>query len=427
MIAEELKDKMMKLWKTTFHDSDAYVSLIFDNYFNPDLVEYHEEGNQLVSALLGIPYEFSNGKSKMKALYLCGLATATEYRHRGIMNDLLEKINKKAKDNDYVFTFLITANDSLINYYSVRKYETAIYRVEDRYTELHNFDKDYRSNLQYEDSRIGALKSRQFDSIKVKIFDINDEKNLRDLIQSIYNFENNISTYTSLIHSLKDIELVVRENDISKGKIFIAYNKENSLCGVAFIYLDDKKRVHIPKVYYENQGSLYKLLDAIKRKYSESPLSLYCYPEECDRKALWDKVYGASNPDGAMLGGAYGVSERIYNVGDHAKPYGMVRILNLCEILKFIANDRSDSKFSILVKQDSDDDRVLKCDIVDGKATFDIIDYAKIRVQLKNTNLMILKEREVLEIIFRKKGSSNMIQEAFGIPRLPINMALLLD
>lgn len=427
MTTVELKEKMMKLWKNTFHDSDAYVSLIFDNYFNPDFIEYHEEGNQLVSALLGIPYEFSNGKSKMKALYLCGLATASEYRHRGIMNDLLEKINKKAKDNDYIFTFLIPANDSLINYYSIRKYEAAIYRVEDRYTELHNFDKDYRSNIECEDERIFTLKSKLFDSLRVEIFDINDTENLHLLIKLICNFENKISTYTSLLHSPKDIELVIRENVISNGKIFVAYNKDNALCGVAFINLDDRRRVHIPKVYYEDQGSLYRLLDAIKKKYSESPISLYYYPEECDRKALWEKVYGASNPDGAMLGGAYGISERVYNVGNHAKPYGMIRILNLREILKFIAIDRSDSKFSILVKLDSNDGKVLKCDIIDGKAAFQIVDYEKIKCQLKNINTTVLKEREVIEIIFRKKGSSNMIQEAFGIPRLPINMALLLD
>lgn len=38
----ELKQKMKGLWVDTFHDSEEYVDLIFDTYFNPELVEYEE-------------------------------------------------------------------------------------------------------------------------------------------------------------------------------------------------------------------------------------------------------------------------------------------------------------------------------------------------------------------------------------------------
>ena len=62
MHTAELKSKMMQLWKNTFHDSDAYISLVFDTYFNPDLIAYNEENGKLVSAMLGVPYEFGNGE-----------------------------------------------------------------------------------------------------------------------------------------------------------------------------------------------------------------------------------------------------------------------------------------------------------------------------------------------------------------------------
>ena len=141
MHTAELKSKMMQLWKNTFHDSDAYISLVFDTYFNPDLIAYNEENGKLVSAMLGVPYEFGNGGNKLKGLYLCGLATQEEFRHRGIMNDLIEKINTTAIEKGYDFTFLIPATDALINYYSARGYNNAIYRVEDRYTEVHDLQK----------------------------------------------------------------------------------------------------------------------------------------------------------------------------------------------------------------------------------------------------------------------------------------------
>jgi hypothetical protein len=46
----ELKQKMKGLWVDTFHDSEEYVDLIFDTYFNPELVEYEEQGGEVVSA-----------------------------------------------------------------------------------------------------------------------------------------------------------------------------------------------------------------------------------------------------------------------------------------------------------------------------------------------------------------------------------------
>lgn len=420
MKADDLKNKMIKLWEDTFHDSHAYVSLIFDNYFDPDLVEYYEEDGKLVSALLGIPYEFGNGKAKMKALYLCGLATVSEYRHRGIMNALLEEINRKAAEKGFVFTFLIPANDSLINYYYSRKYETAIYRIEDCYTELHDFVRNYMSNIDKSDERIYVLKSKLFESISTKILNENDTDYLRKIVDFIYNSENGICTYASLLHSKKDIEIIVKENALSGGKIFVSYNKEELITGVAFTTIDERKRVHVPKVYYEDKGSLYRLLDCVKRTFSESPISLYCYPEECDRKSLWENFYGAS-------GGSYGVVERVYNVSHHAKPYGMVRILDLYEILKFIAKDRSDLKFSILVKKPSDSEIVLKYDISEGNVRVEEIRDDILHQCAKDKNLAVLNEREFVEILFRKKGSSNMIQEAFDVPRLPLNMSLLLD
>ena len=58
MEINRLKKCMKKLWKDTFHDSDVYISLVFDNYFNLDNIEYYEEDGALISALLGVPYSF---------------------------------------------------------------------------------------------------------------------------------------------------------------------------------------------------------------------------------------------------------------------------------------------------------------------------------------------------------------------------------
>lgn len=430
MQTEEIKKKMMKLWKDIFHDTDAYISLVFDNYFNPDLIEYVEENGRIVSALLGVPYEFGCGNEKLKGLYLCGLATDEEFRNRGIMNELIERINKSAKDKGFSFTFLIPSSDALINYYSVRGYVNAMYRVEDCYTQIHDFEKDYMSILSREDDRVRKLKERYYQSLKTTIITDKDTELNGQIVSYIHKSESDISTYLSLQHSEKDIDIIIKENAISGGKIAVSQTTDGKLTGIAFLSVDYKKRVVIHKMYYDDNCSMYKILDFVKRSYPDSPISVFCYPEETDRRVLWMKVYGAPGPEGQNIEGAYGISERVYDVSRHARPYGMIRILDVREILKFLADYRSDAKFSILVKDVEPDGTMLKCKVREGKINFENLDESEISKQRREDGGMTttcLKKKELFELLFRKKDSSNLIMEAFGIPRIPTNMCLLLD
>lgn len=432
MRTDDIKKNMMKLWKDVFHDSDTYINLIFDHYFNVDLIEYHEENGCIISALLGVPYEFGCGENKLRGLYLCGLATDEEFRNRGIMNNLIERINSRAKDYGFAFTFLIPSSDALINYYSVRGYINAMYRVEDCYTQIHNFEKDYFTILNGEDDRIIELKRKYYYSLNVDVIDVNNDKHLiEDIVAYIRKYETNISTYLSIQHSERDIRIIIKENKISGGNIFVSYTPNGKLSGVAFATTDYRKRIVISKIFYDDNCSMYRILDYVKKVYPDSPISLYCYPEESDRRAIWMKVYGASNPDGGNLEGSYGIAERVYDVSKHARPYGMIRIVSLHEILKFLANYRSDAKFSILVNVADRDDNSLKCDINDGEVSFSLVNQAETKGCFnKNNNgvpITSLNEKELLELLFRKKDNSNLIIEAFGIPRIPTNISLMLD
>lgn len=427
MDTQDLKDKMMKLWKTTFHDSDEYISLIFDNYFNTEYLEYYEENGKLISALLGVPYFFGNGKQNIKGLYLCGLATLEEYRHRGIMDNLMRKINTKAYTDGFHITFLVPASDILRKYYFGKGYSNSMYTVEDRYTDIHDFNNDYQSILSKEDERIIALKTRYYESLFVDKLEINNSKIVKDTIEYIKRYEESGFKFFSLIHSGKDIAITFQENAISGGDILVCRTPDNKITGVAFITFDERKRIIIPKLYHDDNCSYFRLLDATKKKYPESSMSVKCYPEETDRRILWSKVYGAANPDGGMLGGSYGVAERIYDVNRHAKPYGMSRILNYREILKILTEWRKDCKFSILVKDVEEEGNYLKCDADSGITNFETIPASEIDKWRHNSRYTILKKQDLTEILFRKKDSNNLIMDALGIPRLTLNMSLLLD
>lgn len=416
----ELKNKMMNLWKSVFHDSDAYISLMFDTYFNPDLTVYHEVDNDIVSALLGIPYTFNFGDTKLTGLYLCGLATQENFRGQGIMTKLIKEINKKASERGYSFTFLIPASDSLINYYSEHGYHEAIYRVEERYTCIHDFDMEYRSILSKESDTIRGIKERYYDNLRVKTYDKNISNIDNKIIQYITSNESKEKTYIELKHSSKDIQAIITENIISKGDIIICYTSDNRISGIAFVIRINLNQIVIPKLYFDNRCSFFKILDFVKKMYQDSSLSVYLYPEETYRKALWSKIYISDATDFEI-----GTTEQVYNVKSLAKTYGMIRVLNYSEILKFTAKYKPDLKFSILIKGYFGNRNALLCNIQNGNSCFS--ELAEPERDDTNADISVLTPQELSNLLFRKKDNNNLIFEAFGIPRLAINMTLMLD
>lgn len=75
------------------------------------------------------------------------------------MTRLLARINEKAREAGYVFTFLIPADEGLRMYYHDREYVNAFYRVVDNYTSLHDFDHEYESILMEQKEKVAQLKN----------------------------------------------------------------------------------------------------------------------------------------------------------------------------------------------------------------------------------------------------------------------------
>lgn len=423
---QDIKRQMMGLWKKTFHDSDEYIKLIFDNYFDIENIAYYEEKGEIVSALLGIPYIFTKGEIKIPSMYLCGLATKNDFRNKGIMKNLINDINNRAAKRGFIISFLIPASESLVDYYYSRNYTKGIYRLEDRYTSVHDFNNDYFVSLKKEDKRITALKKTKYDLLKCNNLNFSDENEVSKLKKYIENNEQRTHQFFILKHSEKDLDVVIKENKISNGNITICYSQNNEIIGAAFYYHKDN-RVVVQRIIIDDVSVYYKLLDHIKNVYPQLSISVYKFPEETERKAIEMKVYGASNPDGGMLDGEYGIVERVYNVNAHAKIYGMLQVLNLSEILKILAVDRKDLKFSILIRDSNKEKGGLFFNVKNGDIEYSSLSEFEFKKQSKIDERTVLSERELLEILFRKKGSNNIIMEAFGIPRIILNMALLLD
>lgn len=422
MNTAELKIRLQRLWKETFNDSDKYISLVFDNYFNIDLCEYEEAGGEIVASLIGVPYYFGNLEKSIKALYLCGLATKMQYRSRGIMTRLLARINDKAREQGFAFTFLIPSDTGIRKFYHDRDYVNAFYRVVDNYTSVHDFDRDYESILAEQKEKVAELKRRHYRSLKALTFNSKAENadelrnGIRTLIRSIEDVQEDLQ----VIHSDKDIDIIIDENAVSGGKIHLTCNSSGAVTAVAFTSIADGAVV-IHHLYSSDLASKYRVLQSIKTASPELGIRHFIPSIAMDRTALWFRTYGSFMHDASQVG-EISITERVYSLAAHAKVYGMARILDLPEILKFQADSRRDLKYSILAKG-PDGYTVERIDARDGK-----IHIKELPIDDKQvTSTHVMTKRDIGEILFRRRDTDNLITEAFGIPSINGAISLMLD
>lgn len=216
---------MMELWKETFHDSSRYIKLVFDTYYTPDnaFVRYHE--NRLIASLLSIPYEFQiltkqGNKTRIRGMYLCGLATRPEYRRKGIMSQLISEAEFSATERGYDLTFLIPADSRLREYYRNKGYRNASYR-----------------------STSTGIKCGKPCAPFLYIYTIRDlyESNRKEWMSLIADWCRNIeleSEFPTILHSHQDMITVMAENEnsifLTERAIDLKYPNLAKIAAVAF-------------------------------------------------------------------------------------------------------------------------------------------------------------------------------------------------
>lgn len=115
MIPAQLPTSDMKrLWKETFHDTDAYIDRVFLVWIDKrsSAVKITSDGS-LIAMLCAAPFVFTGG---FRGLYLHGLATVEQQRRQGIMESLIRQCAERAAA-EADFLFLIPASDELRMYY----------------------------------------------------------------------------------------------------------------------------------------------------------------------------------------------------------------------------------------------------------------------------------------------------------------------
>lgn len=355
----------------TFKDSSEYVSLVFNNYFNAETCAWREENSEIIASIFGVGYEFHsvNSRQRLRGLYLCGIATKPQHRCRGLMSDLLEEINSKAKDSGYDFTFLIPSDNVIRGFYRNRGYVDAFYKLEQHFIKGYNFENTYE--------------------ILTKEYNEKDRQEIIDFLLSASEekFENKNAFW--LVHTYKDWEIVLREAIVSEEEILIAWNN-GKIVGVAFLKNDEKRKREtiIKELFCLDEGIENSILKEISiRKENENIILIRSVSDIINvdaSQSIWSPFYGSKgNNDNEYEKVA--TSEKVYNKESFSTPFGMIRVLDIKNFQRKIL----------------------------GK---------------NNTDFKDCNPGEIEKILFRKPlEKHDELEKLLNLPRLDFSMSLLLE
>lgn len=118
-MSSTLKEQVRSLWDKCFLEEDKrFVDFYCRKRYEENDNIFIEKDNKVVSALQLISYPFSYYGKTIGCAFISGACTDPEYRSQGMMNKLILKSLKKAKNNGACFAALIPASESLFKYYS---------------------------------------------------------------------------------------------------------------------------------------------------------------------------------------------------------------------------------------------------------------------------------------------------------------------
>lgn len=111
--------RLRQLWKTVFHESDAFVDLFFQTAYAPQRCRVAADGD--IAAVL---YWFDCQLQGKPVAYIYGVATDPNRRGRGLATALLADTHDHLKNRGYAFAILVPAGESLFRFYEARGYQT---------------------------------------------------------------------------------------------------------------------------------------------------------------------------------------------------------------------------------------------------------------------------------------------------------------
>ena len=262
---DRIKNETRVLWDKCFSEEDKrFVDFYFEKRYNENDNIFIEKDGKVVSALQLISYPFSYYGKTIGCSYLSGCCTDPDYRSQGLMNDLIIKALKQAKNNGACFAALIPASESLFNYYAGTNFVTTF-----DYSKI-------RINLSHQVSESPSHRvSGQQSSVSVSEFGSESESDFYEVYEY---FNNKMRARNCCIqHNEYDFKVITDDLELFDNHLLVAKYGED-ICGLAFCYLRNGE-IYIKDVFAESSAIFSDLITAagkmtkgesLKSKASES-------------------------------------------------------------------------------------------------------------------------------------------------------------
>ena len=249
---DRIKNETRVLWDKCFSEEDKrFVDFYFEKRYNENDNIFIEKDGKVVSALQLISYPFSYYGKTIGCSYLSGCCTDPDYRSQGLMNDLIIKALKQAKNNGACFAALIPASESLFNYYAGTNFVTTF-----DYSKI-------RINLSHQVSESPSHRvSGQQSSVSVSEFGSESESE-SDFYEVYEYFNNKMRARNCCIqHNEYDFKVITDDLELFDNHLLVARYGED-ICGLAFCYLRNGE-IYIKDVFAESSAIFSDLITAAK-------------------------------------------------------------------------------------------------------------------------------------------------------------------
>lgn len=219
------KQQLMELWRQSFGDSDAFVSLFFDRVYKDENALTIERGGRIVSALQMLPYTMTYYGTEISVAYIYGACTAPEEQGQGLMRQLLHESFEVMKSRKVALTVLIPSDKALFDYYREQGFTEAF---------------DYTLNTYIRpETPIQAptltVVSPETPSMK-QLYDYFDRK-LRE-------------RPCCMLHTYDDFVTILREMQLEGGQMLTALDITQKTVGMAFLY-PREDQILIKELFYD--------------------------------------------------------------------------------------------------------------------------------------------------------------------------------
>ena len=247
---DRIKNETRVLWDKCFSEEDKrFVDFYFEKRYNENDNIFIEKDGKVVSAMQLISYPFSYYGKTIGCSYLSGCCTDPDYRSQGLMNDLIIKALKQAKNNGACFAALIPASESLFNYYAGTNFITTF-----DYSKI-------RINLS---QQVNETTSQQVSNSVISDFQqliANSQQPTADFYEVYEYFNNKMRARNCCIqHNEYDFKVITDDLELFDNHLLVAKYGED-ICGLAFCYLRNGE-IYIKDVFAESSAIFSDLISA---------------------------------------------------------------------------------------------------------------------------------------------------------------------